>query len=173
MSRMKNAFRIHRKTDPGQYRLDEIFTDIRTYDILSAIFADEKEIDGIVERTRVFVVDKPHEMFVDNDDGSITIGLKHLCGASDEFLYLDIVHELCHVKQHLMGRDLYDRRKAYVDRETEVEAYRVTVQEARRIGLSDDAIRCYLRVSWITPEDHRRLARRLGVKGRLQGCCDE
>ena len=78
---------------------------------------------------------------------------------------MDIIHELCHVKQHLQGRDLYDRSRAYVDRETEIEAYEITVKEARRIGLDDNAILDYLCVSWITPEEHERLARRLGVGG--------
>ncbi len=160
---MKNIFRIHRRVEPGQYRLVELFWDIRTYGILPAIFADAEEIDGVMAHTKVFVVDRLSEMFVDNNDGSITIGLTHLRQASDEFLYLDIIHELCHVKQHLQGRNLYDRNKAYVDRETEIEAYQVTVQEARRIGLKDEAIANYLRVSWITPEEHKRLVRRLDV----------
>ncbi|MFH1910980.1 MAG: hypothetical protein ABIK91_02975 [Pseudomonadota bacterium] len=160
---MKNIFRIHRRVEPGQYRLVELFWDIRTCGILPAIFADAEEIDGVMAHTKVFVVDRLSEMFVDNDDGSITIGLTHLRQASDEFLYLDIIHELCHVKQHLQGRNLYDRSKAYVDRETEIEAYQVTVQEARRIGLKDEAIANYLRVSWITPEEHKRLVRRLDV----------
>ncbi len=162
---MKNSFRIHRRLEPGQYRLTEVFADIRTCGILTAIFTDAEEIDRVMAKTRVSVVDQPFEMFVDNDDASITIGLNHLRKASDEFLYLDIIHELCHVKQHLQGRDLYDRSKAYVDRETEIDAYRVTVQEARRIGLTDEAIACYLQVSWITPEEHLRLARRLDVCG--------
>jgi hypothetical protein len=165
---MKNIFCINRNLEPGQYSLAEVFADIRTYGILPAIFADSEEIDGVMARTKVFVVDQPYEMFVDNDDASITIGLKHLRRASDEFLYLDIIHELCHVKQHLQGRNLYDRSKAYVDRETEIEAYQVTVQEARRIGLKDDAIANYLRVPWITPEDHKRLVRRLDVNESVQ-----
>ncbi len=160
---MKNIFRIHRRVEPGQYSLTELFGDIRTYGILTAIFADEKEIDTVVANTKVFVMDMPHEMFVNNDDGSITIGLTHLRQASDEFLYLDIIHELCHVKQHLQGRNLYDRSKAYVDRETEIEAYQVTVQEARRIGLNDEAIAYYLRVSWISPEEYKRFLHRLDV----------
>jgi hypothetical protein len=160
---MNNIFRIHRQVEPGQYRLVELFWDIRTYGILPAIFADTEEIDGVMAHTKVFVVDRLNEMFVDNDDGSITIGLTHLRQALDEFLYLDIIHELCHVKQHMQGRNLYDRSKAYVDRETEIEAYQVTVQEARRIGLNDEAIANYLRVSWITPEEHKRLVRRLDV----------
>jgi hypothetical protein len=164
---MKNVFQINRLLEPGQYRLEEVFADIRTYDILPAIFADAEEIDGVITRIKVFVVDMPHEMFVNNDDASITIGLTHLRQASDEFLFLDIVHELCHVKQQMQGRNLYDRSKSYVDRETEIEAYQVTVQEARRIGLNDDAITCYLRVSWITSEEHERLARRLDVTGSI------
>jgi hypothetical protein len=165
---MNNIFRIHRGLEPGQYRLAEVFADIRACGVLSAIFPDAEEIDGVMERTKVLVADWPHEMCVDNDDASITIGLNHLRGASDEFLYLDIVHELCHVKQHLQGRNLYDRSKAYVDRETEIEAYEITVQEARRIGLNDGAISDYLRVSWITPEEHKRLLDRLGVAEGIQ-----
>jgi hypothetical protein len=166
---MKNIFRINRHVEPGQYSLTELFGDIRTYGILTAIFADEEEIDGIVANTKVFVVDMPHEMFVNNDDGSIAVGLTHLRQASDEFLYLDIIHELCHVKQHMQGRNLYDRSKAYVDRETEIEAYQVTVQEARRIGLNDEGIACYLRVSWISLREYKRLLRSLDVT-ETDGC---
>jgi hypothetical protein len=165
---MKNVFRINRRLEPGQYSLEDVFADIRTYGILQAVFADAKERDRVMANTKVFVVDNPYEMFVDNDDGSITIGLTHLRRSSEEFLYLDIIHELCHVKQHLEGRDLYDRSKSYVDRETEVEAYEVTVQEARRIGLTEEAITNYLRVPWITPEEHKRLARRLDVAENIQ-----
>jgi hypothetical protein len=163
----KNMIRINRHVKSGQYGLEEIFADIYSYDILRAIFADAKEFDKVMKHTRVFVVDRPHVMSVDNDEGSISIGLEYLKSASDEFLYLDIIHELCHVKQHLQGRNLYNRHKAYVDRETEIEAYQITVQEARRIGLKDKDICNYLHVSWITPEEHRRLVRRLGC-GRKQ-----
>ena len=165
---MKNVYRINRRLEPGQYGLEDVFADIRTYGILQAVFADAKERDRVITNTKVFVVDNPYEMFVDNDDGSITIGLTHLRRSSKEFLYLDIIHELCHVKQHLEGRDLYDRSKSYVDRETEVEAYEVTVQEARRIGLTDEVISNYLRVPWITAEEHKRLARRLDVAENIQ-----
>lgn len=161
--RRKNIFCINRKLEPGQYGLADVFADIRTYGILFDIFADAEEFAEVMERTRVFVADCPYEIFVNNEDGAITIGLTHLRQASDEFLYLDIIHELCHVKQHRQGRNLYDRSKSYVDRETEIEAYQLTVQEARRIGLDDNAISSYLRVSWITAEEHQRLSRQLQV----------
>jgi hypothetical protein len=160
---LNESFYINRLLEPGQYSLTEVFADIRCCDVLMVIFTDAEEIKGVIANTRILIVDHAHEMYVDNGDGSITIGLEHLRQASDEVLYLDIIHELCHVKQHIQGRNLYDRSKSYVDRETEIEAYELTVQEARRIGLNNEAISNYLRVSWITPEEHKRLSSRLNV----------
>jgi hypothetical protein len=160
---MKYTFCINRLLEPGQYNLEEVFPDIRSYGILQTIFAGAEEINEVIAYTRVFIVDHAYEMFVDNKDGSITIGLAHLRTSPDDILYLDIIHELCHVQQQRQGRNLYDRRRAYVDRDTEIEAYCVTVCEARRIGLNDEAIAEYLRVAWLSPQDHQRLARRLNV----------
>jgi len=65
---MKNMFRIHRRVEPGQYRLVEIFGDIRTYGILPAIFTDPEEIDRVMAHTKVFVVDRLSEMFVNSPE---------------------------------------------------------------------------------------------------------
>lgn len=159
-----NDFPIIRHESPGQYALRDIFPRIDDCRILYDVFGTPEEAADILSRTKVHIIDHPHEMFVSNEDGSIAIGLSYLCRAPEEHLYLDIIHELCHVRQYMDGRNLYDRSKSYVDRETEVEAYEVTVREARRIGLNDSAIADYLRVSWITPEEHKRLAARLGVR---------
>ena len=162
---MKGPLAINRSRLPGEYRLSDICADIRGCAILREVFPDAGEFDSVIAETRVLVTDgpRPREMCVDNDDGSILVGLVHLQGAPEVFLYLDIIHELCHVKQHRQGRDLYDRSLAYVDRPTEIEAYAVTVREARRIGLTEGEIANYLQVSWVTPEEHRRLVRRLSV----------
>lgn len=165
---MKKEFCINCRLEPGQYSLEELFTDIRACGVLHDIFADAAEIDSVIAHTRIVVADHGYEMFVDNKDGSINVGLNHLKSSTTETLYLDIIHELCHVKQQRQGRNLYDRSKPYVDRETEIEAYRITVREARRIGMNDEAIRDYLRVPWLSPEDQERLARRLNIKETAQ-----
>ena len=54
---MKNAYRINHRLEPGQYRLEDVFTDIRTYDILSVIFADAKEISRVMASIKVIVVE--------------------------------------------------------------------------------------------------------------------
>jgi hypothetical protein len=51
-----------------------------------------------------------------------------------------------------------------VDRPTEVEAYRYTVKEARRLGLSDERILQYLKTEWMSTEDLKRLAKAVDVK---------
>ena len=79
-------------------------------------------------------------------------------------IYLDVVHELCHVKQWMEGRELFDPNYDYVDRPTEVEAYRYTVQEAKRLGLSEERILGYLKTEWMSEQDLKRLVRNMGVE---------
>jgi hypothetical protein len=102
-------------------------------------------------------------MYVDDEDGHIVISRGYLDNGDKTDIYLDLIHELCHVKQFMEGRDLFDLRYNYVDRPTEIEAYRYTVQEARRLGLSEERIRCYLWTEWMDDEEFRRLAKAVDV----------
>ena len=154
---------INRRLKPGHYKITDVFIDLKTMPILSEIFRNQQEIDDVFANIRVIIVDRHHEMSVDNQDGSISIGVTHLRRSDTAILYLDIIHELVHVRQHRDGMDLYDRTKAYVDRPTEIEAYGIALKEAGRIGFTNDQILDYLCVDWISEEEHRRLAKRLNV----------
>jgi hypothetical protein len=82
-------------------------------------------------------------------------------------IYLDLIHELVHVKQFKDGRKLsvdLGKRFEYVERPTELEAYRHTIKEARRLGMTDEEIIDYLNVTWLDEEEVSRLARHLGVR---------
>ena len=154
---------INRRLKPGEYKVSDVFPDIGLNPILLEIFNDNREIDDVLKKTNVLVNEKTRYMSVNNKDGSIYIGTGHLNESESEILYLDIIHELVHVRQQREGLDLFDQDFSYVDRITEIEAYELTVKEARRIGLTDKQIKEYLQVEWITPEEHKRLARRLNV----------
>ncbi len=154
---------INRGLTPGQYKITDIFPAIRAIPILAEIFRSKQEIEDVIANTNIIIINRRYEISVDNQDGSITIGLSHLQQSDTEILYLDIIHELVHVRQQRDGLDLYDKTKAYVDRATEIDAYALTVKEARRIGFTEAQILNYLRVEWITPQEHRRLAERLNV----------
>lgn len=107
-------------------------------------------------------------MGTSDQDGHLIVSSHHLKTSDLRTLYLDVVHELCHVKQFRAGRALFDRTTKYVDMPTEIEAYAFTVKEGKRLGMTNAELIEYLKVEWVDESDHRRLARRLGLlaKGR-------
>lgn len=96
-------------------------------------------------------------------DGHLLISSHHLATSDFRTIYLDLVHELCHVRQFRRGKPLFYPKLSYVDAPSEIEAYRLTVKEGRRVGMTDADLLDYLKVEWISPAEHRRLARRTGV----------
>lgn len=107
-------------------------------------------------------------MYVDSEDGHIVISKSYLQNGDRTDIYLDLIHELCHVKQFREGRELFDPKYKYVDRPTEIEAYRYTVQEARRIGLTEEHIKQYLKTEWINNTDFKRLTIAVGLKDEVK-----
>lgn len=105
-------------------------------------------------------------MGVSNVDGHIVVSSRYLRTGRRVDIYLDVIHELVHVKQFMSGKELFDSDYDYVDRPTEVEAYRYTVEEAKNLGLSDKSICEYLKTEWMSDEDLRRLAKKLNLNAR-------
>lgn len=102
-------------------------------------------------------------MGVNPSNGHIMVNSNYLNKGSKVDVYLDVIHELVHVKQHMDGKELFDSHYCYTERPTEVEAYRHAVEEARRLGLKDDRICQYLKTEWMSDADLKRLAKTLGV----------
>jgi hypothetical protein len=99
-------------------------------------------------------------------DGHLLVSSHHLKDSEFRTVYLDVVHELCHVRQFRKGRPLFYPKLSYVDAPSEIEAYRFTVKEGERIGMTPRELIDYLKVEWISPAEHRRLARRCGLGGK-------
>ena len=110
-------------------------------------------------------------IWVSDKDGHLIANANYLRTGETRALYLDVIHELVHVKQFRDGRKLsidFGKRFEYVDRPTELEAYKHTLKEARRLGMTDDEIADYLSVTWLDVEEVKRLARHLGLKIRCK-----
>ncbi|TRO49980.1 hypothetical protein E2P63_07330 [Candidatus Bathyarchaeota archaeon] len=103
-------------------------------------------------------------MYVDSSNGHLVVSSRYLKTGDKIDIYLDLIHELCHVKQFQEGKDLFDQSYTYVERPTEIEAYRYTVTEARRLGLSDKRICKYLKTEWMSDRDFKFLAKTVGVR---------
>jgi hypothetical protein len=102
-------------------------------------------------------------MGVSDEDGHLIVSANYLKEGDMRSIYLDVIHELVHVRQFSEGKRLFDESYEYADRPTELEAYRHAVKEARRLGMSDDEIFEYLKVMWLDEDEVQRLAKNVGI----------
>lgn len=120
--------------------------------------------DEVLHRLRVEFAGMRGYMGVSNEDGHLLVSTLYLRDGDIIDIYLDIIHELVHVRQKLLeGKELFDDRFSYVERQTELEAYRFAVEEAKRLGLSDERILRYLKTEWMSNGELNRLARAMNV----------
>ena len=140
----------------------DYFKDFGKVDAVRGIFGEKTE--QVLRNLKVDLTWFGGYMFVNNSNGHLVISARYLNSGDKTDIYLDLIHELCHIKQLDEGQELFDSRYDYVDRPTEVEAYRYTVQEARRLGLSDERICQYLKTEWMSDKDLKRLAEAVGVR---------
>jgi hypothetical protein len=157
------SFKVNRGLPEGRYRLRDVFSGLEEVEALNSYMGSRAKLRLILEQTEVTLSQDSGYMYVNDGDGSLVVSLGYLQTADAHYLYLDVIHELAHVKQYSDGRELFDGNYSYVDRPTEIEAYHCTVKEARRIGMPDDAIAEYLYVEWITRTEHARLLKTLGI----------
>jgi len=155
--------RLNRRAAQGHHRLCEIAEGIDKSPAIARVFPAKGDQAKVVD-VKVEVAVGPGYAYVDDADGTLVLSQDYLSTGEKVSLYLDIVHELTHVRQFREGKDLYDKRYAYVDRPTEIEAYQVAVLEARRLGMKDPEIFEYLHVEWISRKELERLARACGVE---------
>lgn len=155
-------FKLNREAAEGRHGLLDIAKGLEKSPAIARVFpaaADRKKLGEV----KVQVAQGPGYAYVDDDDGTLIWSRDYLATGEKLSIYLDFIHELCHVRQLREGADLYDKKYAYVDRPTEIEAYQVAVEEARRLGLDDVWIFEYLHVEWVTAKEHERLAKACGV----------
>jgi len=144
------------------YRFTDYFRGMEKVGAVRGIFGEKT--GEILKNLRVGFTFVGGYMFVNNANGHLMISSKYLKNGDRIDIYLDLIHELVHVKQFMEGKELFDVNYGYTERPTEVEAYRVAVREARRLGLSEDRICQYLKTEWMNVEDFRRLAESMDVK---------
>jgi hypothetical protein len=151
---------INRDSPTGSFPFKNVFGGFENVAAVRSIFGNST--DQVLLGLEVDVEDGRGYMRINDKRGSVMINAKYLKEGEETHLYLDVVHELVHIRQHMEGKELWDRRFAYVDRPTELEAYSIAVEEARRIGLGERAIVDYLKVDWITEEEFGRFLKNLG-----------
>ncbi len=148
----------------GPHLFNGVFHGFEKVGAVRRIFGEKTE--HVLSELIVDVTEDKGYMHINAVKGSIIVSSDYLKGGDKRYLYLDVIHELVHIRQHQEGKQLWDRRYSYIDRPTELEAYRLAVGEARRLGLADNQLVDYLKVEWISETDFRRFLTTLGVKPR-------
>ena len=160
------SFRVRRSAGIGEYKLSEIFTGLESSAALAEVFGSKIQMTKVMRHLKLHVERSDSGLWLDRDTGTVCIGSKYMTAAKNDFLYLDVIHVLVHVRQFLEGKELYDQAFEYVDRPTELEAYRTTVAEARRIGMDEDEILRYLRMDAADDSELGKLMDKIGVRVR-------
>ena len=88
---------------------------------------------------------------------AVTLTEHYYRNGNDLDLYLDLAHELTHLRQHMEGENIWQHNIPYVDRPTEIEGYAVAVEEGRRLGMTETDILNHLSNPWMSGEEVARL----------------
>jgi hypothetical protein len=177
------GFRVARETPAGRYPLLDVFPGLESLPIAKRLEPNARKRSRLFRETCVEIVDQDMWMYVapsevpelargrwkpvvSPDTDCIVVGKSHLAESPAMMLFMDIYHELCHVRQRQGGANLWEPGVSYVKRWTEIEAYRLVIDEARTLGVSDEFLREYLKVEWISEKEHRELLAELDVPAR-------
>ena len=160
--RVKLGVSIDRKAAVGIHPFKNIFGGFNRVSAVRSIFGSETT--EVLSSLPVEIAQRGGYMKIDDQRGSIVVNEKYLRDGKDLDVYLDVIHELVHIRQHREGKELWDKRYEYIDRPTEIEAYKVAVKEARRLGMDDGQVEQYLKVEWIPEGAFGRFLGNVGVK---------
>lgn len=153
---------ITRNVKVTLHRFVDYFKGFEEVQAVKSIFGEKTE--ETLRNLKVEFAGRRGYMGVSEVDGHLIVSADYLKNGDTVDIYLDIIHELVHVKQFLEGRNLFDEDYDYVERPTEIEAFRHTVKEAKRLGLSEERICQYLKTEWISEEDLKKLAETLNIR---------
>jgi hypothetical protein len=145
-------------TTPNR-RFTDHFKNFENTEPVQKIFG--KNTHEILANLPIVFTDDTLYMRVDYD-GRLLINPEYFTTGDFTDLYLDVIHELVHVKQVLNGKNC-NHNLRYIERPLEIEAYRTAVHEARALGLNEPQILDYLESDLITNEELRELAATLEV----------
>ncbi len=157
---------MKRSAGIGEYKLTDVFAGLESSSSLLKVFGSKAQMTKVMKHLKLRVEHNDSGLWLDRATGTICVGFKQLSGANADFLYLDVIHVLVHVRQFLEGKELYDQAFEYVERPTELEAYRFTIAEARRVGMGEAEILRYLRMDAADDSELGKLMEKIGVRAR-------
>ena len=153
MEKTQTNTEILREVNEPQCGFTTNFKGFESVDAIRQLFGEKT--DNILEDLKIEFTHDTIYMRV-TDDGCILINPDYFQTGNHTDIYLDIIHELVHVKQVTEGKSS-NQNIRYVDRPLEIEAYEITVKEAKKLNLSEERILDYLDSELVRGSDLRKL----------------
>jgi hypothetical protein len=115
----------------------------------------------LMDSARVKITPREGYCYVDIKIPAIILAEDYYKQANPLDLYLDLAHELTHLRQLAEGKNLWDHSLHYVDRPTEIEGYAVAVEEGMRLGLTEAEVIRHLSNPWLSNAEVARLRKNI------------
>lgn len=163
LQRIRNMFpvpdfaRLNRDLGVGLHPYLDVFPSAADSPGLRRVVADPVARQALLTSSRVRISAMPGYAYIDVKTPCISLSWVYYKSGTDLDLYLDMLHELTHLRQLQEGLDLWDGRYSYVDRVTEIEGYAVAVEEGRRLGMTEANLQRHLHNPWMSADDVARL----------------
>src|SRR5882762_3798774 len=127
--------KINRKVKALTYPFSEVFSGFDRVRAVRKTFG--KNTKSVLDKLKVQLHSgKWAYMWIDVKKKCLACNIDYVKKGDNRYLYLDIVHELVHIRQMHEGKELFDKRYEYLERPTEIEAYKAAIDEAKKIGMS-------------------------------------
>ncbi len=156
-ARLPAYARLERSLSPGNHPYLAILPRVARSPALKRICSDPEARARLLEGAWVQIRGGRGYAFVDVEVPCIVVSEWYYREGEACDLYLDLLHELTHLRQLGEGLDLWDERFDYVERPTEIEGYAVAIEEGRRLGMTDEDVIRHLSNPWMTEKDVHRL----------------
>jgi hypothetical protein len=114
-------------------------------------------LQRLLDKARVRIEPGDGFVWVDDEAPAIVLIERYYRKGDPGDLYLDLLHELTHLRQLSEGKNIWDESFRYVDRPTEIEGYAVAIEEGCRLGMTRSDIVRHLSNPWMSRADIRRL----------------
>jgi hypothetical protein len=134
---------------------------------LRFIESPKTPIGTLLDSARVQIRRREGYCYVDVKIPAIVLSEEYYSKANPLDLYLDLVHELTHLRQLAEVENIWDHSLDYVDRPTEIEGYAVAVSEGLRLGMDEDEVIRHLSNPWMSELEVNRL--RANIDSFLNG----
>ncbi len=120
-------------------------------------------IRPLLDSARVQIRRREGYCYVDVKIPAIVLSEEYYSKANPLDLYLDLIHELTHLRQLAEGENIWDHSLDYIDRPTEIEGYAVAVEEGIRLGMDEDEVIRHLSNPWMSDQDVNRLRKNIDL----------